>query len=419
MARMSIDDKLLRDTRAIRLARRFGWRRQEAIGRLLDVYAVAYDRERDTLSVEDVDIAAEQDGFAAAMVEVDLAEQSRAGVRIRGAAERIRYLTQAADAGRLGGLKSGETRRSSARVNRGDPSPTLQGSGKPPDPVPDAVPDPVVVPDPEKISPSARAIPPTPAHGGQRGTRQPGPRATQQGAATPGQGATAQGAVPVAGNVAKPQTSPTPDRADPPPNTGTFNPDDARARGRLAEATYRRVSDALVAIAAELKLPPPLPFPAITPSSPAASLRDCQDRVREEGAAAPVVCDRVVANLIAQAREERSVDWLAEKSFTSGGWRTARAWMPGAAARRRGPQRGDPLPPAPAPKRPERAAAPIKRTPEELAELAAMADLAAEDPRAAVAELAAKLNATARAPPRSATQDPPDQQPDTETQRCP
>lgn len=83
------------------------------------------------------------------------------------------------------------------------------------------------------------------------------------------------------------------------------------------------------------------------------------------------------------------------------------------------PQRGDPLPPAPAPKRPERAAAPIKRTPEELAELAAMADLAAEDPRAAVAELAAKLNATARAPPRSATQDPPDQQPDTEAKRCP
>jgi len=41
-----------------------------------------------------------------------------------------------------------------------------------------------------------------PDNGGQSGSRQPGPRATQQGAATPGQGATAQGAVPAAGNVA-------------------------------------------------------------------------------------------------------------------------------------------------------------------------------------------------------------------------
>lgn len=269
------------------------------------------------------------------------------------------------------------------------------------------------IPDPEKISLSACAIPPTPVHGGEPGTRQPGPRATQQGAATPGQGATAQGAGPAAGNVAEPQIGPTSNRAGHPPSTGTFSPDDPRARGRLAEATYRRVSDALVAIAAELKLPPPLPFPAITPGSHPQSLRELQDRVREEGAAAPLVCDRVVANLIAQAREERSVEWLAEKAFSSRPWAAARQWTPGAAARRRGPARGDPLPPAPAPKRPERTAAPIKRTAEEIAELAAMADLAAEDPRAAVAELAAKLDATARAPPRSAAQDPPDQQPHT------
>ena len=149
-------------------------------------------------------------------------------------------------------------------------------------------------------------------------------------------------------------------------------PDDARARGRLAETTYRRVSDARIAIAAELKLPAPLPFPPIAPSSRAGSFRALLDRVREEGEHAALVCDRVVSNLIAQAREERTVEWLAEKAFGEGPWRTAREWMPGAAARRRGPQKGDPLPPAPAPKR-EPAPAPIVISDDERAEVAAMA----------------------------------------------
>jgi hypothetical protein len=188
---------------------------------------------------------------------------------------------------------------------------------------------------------------------------------------------------------------------------GPYSPDDPRARGRLAEATYRRVSDALVAVAGELKLPAPLPFPAITPGSHPQSLRELQDRVREEGAAAPLVCDRVVANLIAQAREERSVEWLAEKTFSARPWAAARQWMPGAAARRRGPAKGDPLPPAPAPKRAASTPA-LVIPPDEREDVAAMAR-----------ELRDRLNGTARAPPRSAAQDPPDQQPHTEAKRCP
>lgn len=116
-----------------------------------------------------------------------------------------------------------------------------------------------------------------------------------------------------------------------------YDPEDPRARGRLAESTYRQVSDALRAVAAELGLPAPLPFPPIGPSTSAGSFRDLQDRVREEGANAPAVCERVVANLIAQARADRSVEWLAEKSFGERPWRTARAWTPGKTARA-GPQ---------------------------------------------------------------------------------
>lgn len=240
----------------------------------------------------------------------------------------------------------------------------------------------------------------------------------QQGAATPGQGATAQGAVPAAGNVAEPPPSPGPSvPAASPPSPArediartrpaapllpgplvtapaeiaglAFNADDPRARARLAEATYRRVSDALVRIAAELKLPAPLPFPAITPAS-SGRLRELLDRVREEGADAPLVCDRVVENLIAQAREERSVEWLAEKAFTEGAWRTARTWMPGAAARRRGPARGDPLPPAPPPKRPEPPPPDPVLSPEDRAEMLALAARVGANPEAAAAELAGR-----------------------------
>lgn len=317
-------------------------------------------------------------GAAAALVRSRLAEEVPDGFRIRGARGRIEWLHQRREAARAGGEA---TRRKHGYTEEPLGPPVARPSGEPNrGPL-----VPALVPDPEKISPSARAIPPTPVHGGHPGTRQPEPRATQQEAATPGLSASS-----AAGNVAKPQTSPTPDRAGHPPSTGTFSPDDPRSRGRLAEATYRRVSDALVAIALELKLPAPLPFPAVTPGSHPQSLRELQDRVREEGAAAPLVCDRVVANLVAQAREERSVEWLAEKAFSPRPWAAARQWTRGAAARRRGPAKGDPLPPAPAPKR-DPALSPVVVSASER-----------EEARQMAAELRDRLSNAARAPPKSA-----------------
>jgi len=144
MARMSIDDKLTRDPRAVRLGRIYGWRRQEAIGRLLDVFALTYDRERDVIPGEDIDIAAEQDGFAVSMELVGLAEKTPKGYRVKGAAERIRYLQECRDSGRVGGIKSGESRRERSKGNakrpfkgnRSDPSEGSEGLGKPPPPPP-------------------------------------------------------------------------------------------------------------------------------------------------------------------------------------------------------------------------------------------------------------------------------------------
>lgn len=172
MARMSIDDKFPRDPRVIKLGRRVGWSRRETMGALIDVFQIVYDRERDTLPAEDIDIAAEREGFAEHMIECDLAERTRAGVRVKGAAERIDYLKNRAEAGRVGGLKSGESRRNSteanARSKRSTASSGAEASRNPPDPVPDPPPVPDGVPDLERET--APASPPLP-------TEPPGPEA--------------------------------------------------------------------------------------------------------------------------------------------------------------------------------------------------------------------------------------------------
>lgn len=153
MARMSIDDKFLRDPRVKQLALDLKMSKWEARGRLLEVFSVCYDLERDVLTCNQVDLAAESPGFGDAMFAVDLAVNVRGGMRIRGAGERIKYLGVKSEAGRIGGLKSGESRRKAAKQKRSNP----EASANPPDPVPDPAPDPVPE---DQSSPPACAIPP-------------------------------------------------------------------------------------------------------------------------------------------------------------------------------------------------------------------------------------------------------------------
>jgi len=232
MARMSIDDKFLRDARVVLLGRRFGWSRRETMGALLDVFALTYDQETDVISSDEIDVAAGEAGFAQAMIDVDLGEHDDAGVRIKGAAERIEYLAAKREAGRKGGRKSGESRRNKHEAKRSSASSDREARGNLPDPVPDLPPDPVPAPDlqDQKVSlprdPTApvphqpvRPVPqPTPVDGRQPGSGQPWPRAQ----ASDGGGHVRQGEILDAGNVAEPQTSPTPDRAGQKPSTGDF-----------------------------------------------------------------------------------------------------------------------------------------------------------------------------------------------------
>lgn len=114
MARMSIDDSLLRDPRVKDLAARLGWHRHQVIGCLLDVWAVCYDRVSPVLTAREVDLACEVSGFCALMIATKLATETGdddGSVRVAGVAKRIGYLESSAARGREGGKKSGETRR--------------------------------------------------------------------------------------------------------------------------------------------------------------------------------------------------------------------------------------------------------------------------------------------------------------------
>lgn len=161
MARMSIDDMFLRDPRVERLARDIGWSKFEARGRLLGVFAVAYDRvdadKGDLLDLQDIDIAAEFEGFGLLMIKHDLAVNLRNRIRIRGAQERTVYLSTRETSGRIGGIKSGESRRNKAKVtfeaNGRSPSQKHEGPANPsaPDPASASASAPDLVPDPSSV----------------------------------------------------------------------------------------------------------------------------------------------------------------------------------------------------------------------------------------------------------------------------
>ena len=148
---MAIDDMAIRDPRVAIMARLCGINRHEALGRLMEVWAVCYDRVTCILSELVIDTAAGLEGFAKHMVEAELAVLESGGrLRVKGAKQRISYLEAKAEAGRRGGLKSGESRRNSAKQTAKVCFKQTEAPLNPPDPVPVPVPDLVPVPDPER-----------------------------------------------------------------------------------------------------------------------------------------------------------------------------------------------------------------------------------------------------------------------------
>lgn len=161
MARMSVDDSVLRDTRVKRLAKAMGWSRRETIGALLDVWAVCYDRVSPVLHVDDVNEAAEADAFCAQLIAADLASllpEDASRVRLSGVEDRIGYLSTKQKAGRQGGVKSGESRRSKKEARASFASKqTFAEVEAPANPLPSALPSAPV--DPSAVA-SASEKPP-------------------------------------------------------------------------------------------------------------------------------------------------------------------------------------------------------------------------------------------------------------------
>lgn len=139
MARMSVDDAVLRDPRIDILAKLTGWSRRETLGCLIEIWAVCYDRVDHSLGVKVIDMIAKAEGFAQLMLEAELATNTPSGkLRIAGAKERIGYLSNLKQWGREGGLKSAESRQKDIK---GSAKPTAEAPVKPPhNPIP-IVPD--------------------------------------------------------------------------------------------------------------------------------------------------------------------------------------------------------------------------------------------------------------------------------------
>jgi hypothetical protein len=150
MARMSIDDMVCRDPRITVLASLVGWSRRETVGCLvLDIWPICYDQRTWLVSERVIDAAAAHIGFAAALIEAELAVRDRSGrVRIKGAKERIEYLERKSAAGRQGGLNSAESRRNAPKHSSSTTGSTPQAPRNPPvpDPSPPSAPDPVPPP---------------------------------------------------------------------------------------------------------------------------------------------------------------------------------------------------------------------------------------------------------------------------------
>ncbi len=105
--RVNVDSSALRDPRVKMLAHGLAITQPEALGRLLHVWMLCYERRSSVVRAIEVDLTADREGFAEAMIEAGLAEPDDQGVYVRGVTERIEFLELQSAKGK----RSGEKRR--------------------------------------------------------------------------------------------------------------------------------------------------------------------------------------------------------------------------------------------------------------------------------------------------------------------
>lgn len=107
---------------------------------------------------------------------------------------------------------------------------------------------------------------------------------------------------------------------DPGPPTTLAVDEHARARGRLADRTWDRMNEIRVALATENRWNDVQPL-----NHQLHGHSELRARIRDAGADADRQCDHVMAVLEAEARRDKSVEWLCGKSFSPKGWERALA----------------------------------------------------------------------------------------------
>lgn len=112
------------------------------------------------------------------------------------------------------------------------------------------------------------------------------------------------------------------------PAQSSFDPENLTQRRQLVDWCWTELGKRRQAVTRELGLASTPPLPPITPGSYPRSVSDLRQRIIEEGANAPSVCLFVLESATADARTTRSINFLGEKLFTEGGWRTARERVP-------------------------------------------------------------------------------------------
>jgi hypothetical protein len=123
--RVNVESSTERGPKFVRLGRELGVSWHEARSRCISVWFVCYDQRSEHVPAIEVDIAADLDGFGAAMCRVGLAEATKRDakvLRIDGVKERIKFLIKQSEKGKAGGTNSGKARRSRADTGEANAS---------------------------------------------------------------------------------------------------------------------------------------------------------------------------------------------------------------------------------------------------------------------------------------------------------
>jgi hypothetical protein len=126
--RLSVEGSVLTDPRFDRLARELRIARPEALGRVLAVWNVGYERRCACMPIVDADLASGLDGFALALASADLARLDGDEVILRGVDDRIGFLLRHAEEQARKGRRSGEVRRDRAEQRRGSSDANQSGT---------------------------------------------------------------------------------------------------------------------------------------------------------------------------------------------------------------------------------------------------------------------------------------------------